>query len=112
MKRLKIILQTIKTPSVMLGILSQIIAVLLLLGVDVNINLITGLVTALCSIFSLLGLMQLPPTQEAKAKSPADTLLRCAICKRTTPHILVNDLMTCSKCGRVYSSTPLTPEEG
>lgn len=112
MKRLKTILQGLKNPSVLLGILSQIIAVLLLLEVDVNISLVTGLVTAVCSILSLLGLMQFPLTgQGANAKSPADKQLLCADCKRKTPHILVNGLMTCSKCGCIYSGTVPSPDE-
>lgn len=111
MKRVKAILQKIKNPSVLLSMLSQIIAVLLLLEVDVNISLVTGLVTAVCSILSLLGLWRFPFSKQKGTDSPTDLPLPCDNCGSNTPHTLINGYMTCSKCGRIHSDDRQPPDK-
>ncbi|MEG0873908.1 MAG: phage holin [Clostridiales bacterium] len=99
MQQLKIILSRLKNPSVVISIASQILTVLLLFHVKIGIldmNILTGTITAISSILVLLGITSDPTT---KNKGYKDDILICANCQRKTIHRQINDKMVCEKCG-------------
>lgn len=100
------ILERLKHPSVVLSIVSQVVAILLLLNVNVDQTIVTGVVTAICSILVFMGIMSNPTT---KNKWYGDDTLYCENCQKDSPHIPVGNSMVCTTCGAVY--TEPTKEE-
>ncbi|MEG0570305.1 MAG: hypothetical protein RR497_01530 [Oscillospiraceae bacterium] len=96
MTQFKLILSRLKNPSVILSIVSQVITILVLLKVDVDASIVTGIVAAICSIFVLLGIMSNPSTQKI---SYADDIYTCENCGEKNAHVLVGDELVCSSCG-------------
>lgn len=98
-EQLKEILKRLKKPSVILSITSHIITILVLLKVNVNVDAVTGIVTAITSIFILLGILSNPTSQN---KGYGDDMLNCSKCNKKTIHSLVGNDLICSKCGNTY----------
>lgn len=96
MNQLKLILSRLKNPSVILSILSEVITILMLLNVNVNIDLVTGIVTAVCSILVLLGILSNPTAQN---RGYGDDVMRCENCGKDSLHVQVNGKMVCIDCG-------------
>ncbi len=99
------ILERLRQPSVVLSIASQIVTILLLLNVNVDQNIVTGVVTAVCSILVFMGIMSNPTTQN---KWYGDDTLYCKNCQKNTAHLSVADKMICSTCSTTF--TPPTIE--
>lgn len=99
MKQLLLILERLKKPSVLLSIASQIVTLLMLFNVKVDMNLVTGIITAITAILVLLGIVSNPTT---KTGSYGDDILDCSLCGKQTAHVLINGKMVCSECGGVY----------
>ncbi|MEG1578708.1 MAG: phage holin [Oscillospiraceae bacterium] len=96
MKKGWVILERLKQPSVLISIASQIAALLLLFNVQVDMNLVTGVITALCSIFVLLGILSDPTTE---TRGYGDDWQYCANCHKESRHITVNGQKICRDCG-------------
>lgn len=101
MEQIKIILQRLKNPSVIMSIVSQIITILVLLNVNVDKQAVTGVVTAICTILVLLGILSNPDTN---TKGYGDDMIQCDHCNKLTKHVLVNGKMVCSECGNENSN--------
>ncbi len=93
---LKSILKRLKNPSVLISIGSQIVTILLLFNIQVDVDLITGVIAAACSIFVLLGILSDPNTQN---KGYPDDVFQCSHCNKPTEHVVVNGQMVCRECG-------------
>lgn len=100
MTQLKLILERLKKPSVILSITAQVITVLTLLNVNVDKTVVIGLVTAVCSILTLLGILSNPSN---KNQWYADDIYTCPNCGKKTVHVMVNGKMVCSECGSEYT---------
>lgn len=98
MKYLEAILNRLRKPSVVLSLTSQIITILLILRINVDKNMVVGVVTIACSILVTLGIMSDPTT---KNKWYLDDVRTCSNCKEKTAHTLVNGKMVCKGCGAV-----------
>ncbi|MEG1441607.1 MAG: phage holin [Oscillospiraceae bacterium] len=99
MPQLKIILNRLKKPSVLLSIASQIVAILLLFNVNIDMNIVTGVITAITSIFVLLGIISDPTTQN---KGYGDVFLKCEHCNKDAIYTVVDGRLVCSQCGTEY----------
>lgn len=99
MLQLKKMLKRLKNPTTILSILSEIITILILLKVDVNVDLVTGIVTAVCSILVLLGIMSNPTTV---TKGYGDDILYCKNCQEKTENVVINNELCCTKCGQKH----------
>lgn len=96
MEQLKLILKRLKRPGVIISITSQIITVLLLLNVNVNIDVVTGIVTAICSILVLLGILSDPDSEQM---GYGDIFALCSGCGKKTHHVFINGQLVCKECG-------------
>lgn len=103
MHRVKQILKRLRRPSVLFSITSQMITVLVLLKIDVDTTMISGIVTAILSIFVLLGIISDPTTQK---NGYSDDWAVCPGCKNLTRHVVANGKRICAECG-----TLLEPSE-
>lgn len=101
MNQLKIILKRLKNPSVLISIASQIVSMLVLLNVDIDAQLVMGIIAGLSSILVALGIISNPDT---KKKSFGDDLLFCEHCGKISQHTVVAGKLICKECGHVYSS--------
>ena len=104
MKQMKIMLGRLKKPSVLLSVVSQILALLLIFGVKVDESLVMQIAVILCSILATLGVMQNPDTRK---KGYGDDILKCSRTGKMEPHVMVNNRMVCVNCGAEYA-----PDEG
>lgn len=93
-KQLLVMLNRLKNPSVVLSIASQFIIILTLFHVNVDRNIITGIVTAICSILVSLGIMSNP-----EQKGYSDNITYCEKCGENEVHINIADKLVCIKCG-------------
>ena len=96
MIQLKNMLKRLKNPSVVLSIVSQVITVMVLLNIDVDKSAIMGIVTTVCSVFTLMGIMSNPDT---KNKGYLDDVLTCTNCNGKTVHVKEGEAMVCVDCG-------------
>lgn len=95
----KKILSRLKNPSVVLSIFAQIITILSLLNVNVDLTIAKGILTAVCSILVLLGIMSNPTTEN---KGYGDDMLLCSHCNKKSPHVLICGEMICTECGCIF----------
>jgi uncharacterized membrane protein len=103
MKQLKVFLGRLRNPSVILSIASQVITILLLFNVNVDRDIIFGVITASCTILTLLGIMSNPSTE---TQGYTDDIYICEHCNKETVHVMVNGQLVCTECGT--ASTPPT----
>lgn len=103
MNQLRIILARLKKPSVVMSVVSQIIAILILAGFQANESMVMTVVTMICNILVTLGIMSNPDTN---TRSYGDDLLVCTGCGVIRQHVKVNGRMLCSDCGAVYQVPP------
>lgn len=99
--QIKSFILRLKNPSVILSILSQIIALLLLFGFKINENIIMSVAAIACSILTTLGILSNPDT---KNKGYGDDIITCSECGKSCVHCNVNGQMICSNCGTVCTS--------
>ncbi|MEG1239982.1 MAG: phage holin, partial [Oscillospiraceae bacterium] len=64
MTQLKTMLLRLKSPTVLLSIVSQVVTLLVLFKVQVDMTLVGGAVTAISSILVLLGILSDPTTEK------------------------------------------------
>lgn len=102
MQQIKLLLARLKSPSVIISIVSQVAAILVLLGHTVDANLVTTMAAAVCSLLVTLGILSDPNTQN---KGFGDDLRYCDHCGAVTPHITITGTLTCRNCGD--QTTPL-----
>ena len=95
-KQIKHMLSRLRSPSVVMGIVSQIIVILTLLNVSVDVNVITGIAVAVCSIMVFLGIMKNPNT---KKMGVLDEIHWCEHCKKDSVHYRIAGKLVCSECG-------------
>ncbi|MGL5973291.1 MAG: phage holin [Oscillospiraceae bacterium] len=86
----------LKNPSVILSIVSHFVTLLTILHINVDIYVATGIVTTVCSILTLLGIMSDPTT---KNKGYGDDLRDCTNCKNVSAHKHINGKSICVSCG-------------
>lgn len=96
MEQIKNILKRLKNPSVVISIVSQVAAILALLNVSVNVDVVTQVVVGISSILVLLGIMSDPTTEN---KGYGDDMKSCPVCGKMTSHIKVGEKALCSQCG-------------
>lgn len=101
MQQIKSILRRLKNPSVILSVVSQIITILMLFNVDVKADVITGIVTAACSIFVLLGILSNPTTEN---NGYGDDVIQCENCGKNCTCVNVKGEKICCNCGNKCSS--------
>ena len=92
MEQLKLILKRLKRPGVILSIISQILTILLLLKVNVNVDVVSGIATAICSILVLLGILSDPDSTQP---GYGDAFFECSQCHRKTQHVLIDGNLVC-----------------
>lgn len=97
--QLLIIVKRLKNPSVILSIVSQIVTILLMVGIKVNQNVILAIATALCSIFVTLGIISDPDSTKL---GYGDDILPCSITGEDQKHVLINGKMVCVKSGAEF----------
>lgn len=98
MEQFKIYLKRLRNPSVILSIASQIIAILLLFKINIDSEIIMSVVTGICSILVILGILSDPDTKKI---TYTDDIMECINCQKKTKHTLVNRKMVCKECGGV-----------
>ncbi|MEG2420617.1 MAG: phage holin [Oscillospiraceae bacterium] len=101
MLQVKAMLTRLKNPAVILSIVSQVVTLLVLFKVQVDMTLVGGAVTAVCSILVLLGIMSDPTT---KRKGYGDDMAQCPSCGVVGPHLVTGDTLTCKNCGSQHSA--------
>ncbi|MFI3212645.1 MAG: hypothetical protein R3Y24_04820 [Eubacteriales bacterium] len=107
MDQVKIILERLKNPKVIISVVSQIVGILVLLNFDVDTEWIFGIVTAVTSVLAMLGIVTNPDTQN---HGYGDDLYFCPTCNRKTAHVKANGNMLCPECGTINDSIIILPE--
>jgi uncharacterized membrane protein len=95
----QIILSRIRKPSVIMSVTSQLISLLMILGVHLNQNTIMTVVAIGCTILASLGILSNPDTQKG---GYGDDILTSAGTGKKEPHVLINGQMVCKSSGAVY----------
>ncbi|MDR1705155.1 MAG: hypothetical protein LBS19_10810 [Clostridiales bacterium] len=103
-QQLMLFVTRLKKPSTLISLISQVVSILLLLGVHVDQNAIMSVAAAGCSVLVTMGVLSNPDT---KKKGYGDDLLTCSKEGKLCKHVMVNGQMVCEDCGAVY-----TPPEG
>ncbi|MCL2088205.1 MAG: hypothetical protein FWH14_01850 [Oscillospiraceae bacterium] len=98
---LKTMLERLKKPSCIISIISHMAAILIIMGVHLNLSAVTTVATLVCSILVTLGILSNPDTVN---KGYGDDLFKCADEAVETQHVQVNGQMVCKDCGAVYAS--------
>lgn len=99
MEQIKNILKRLKNPSVVISIVSQVAAILALLNVSVNVDVVTQVVVGISSILVLLGIVSDPTTEN---KGYGDDMKHCSQCGKMTSHLKVAGKLSCSQCGKEF----------
>ena len=86
----------LKKPSVVLSIVSQVVAILLMLGLKVNESTIMAVATGGCSILATMGILSNP---DASKSGYGDDLLICSKSGQLERHGMVNGPMGCGNWG-------------
>lgn len=92
----KAILQKLRKPSVILSIVSQIVAILALLNINVDNALVMAIATAACSILTTAGILSNPASDK---KGFGDDIYYCEKCGKDSVHTKVDGKLVCSECG-------------
>lgn len=98
-EQMKLMLGRLRKPSVLLSVVSNVISISLLLGANIDENMIMQVAVIGCSILVMLGVMNNPDTEKSGF---GDDLLLCANSGRLEPHVRINGKMVCKKCGAEY----------
>lgn len=96
MKQIKVALARLKKPSVIISLVSEIVAVLVLLKINVDRNYIMAVVTAICGVLTTLGILSNPATEK---KGFGEEIHYCESCKKDSVFVKVNGKMVCKDCG-------------
>ena len=96
MKQLQLILNRIKNPSVLISVVSQFVAILMLLNINIDGEMVSGVVTGISSILVLLGILSNPDTETAGF---GDDIHFCESCNKEVNHLRVADKLVCKDCG-------------
>lgn len=100
MKEVKVILERLKNPIVIMSIASQVLIILAMFNVNVDVGLVTKVIVAGCSILVSLGVMNNPAKDTVTTEQ-----LQCENCGKLTKHVMVADKYVCQECGYVYQGT-------
>lgn len=98
MTQVNIILERLKKPSVILSLTSQVVGLLILLDVNIDSEVVTGVATSVTAILVTLGILSNPDTQTA---GYGDDIAVCENCGDETQHVLVGDDLVCKNCGTI-----------
>ena len=109
MKILNLILNRIKKPQVIMSILSQVIIILTILNIDVDVDAISGIVTAVCTILVMLGIMSNP---DDGSFGYCDEIHVCSNCHKNACHIRVKDKLICRNCGNTTDVCDINEKKG
>lgn len=93
----------IRKPSTIISLVSQVVALLLLVGYDLDKNIIVSVATVLCSILVTLGILSNPDTEN---KGYGDDIRPCSKEGKNTCHVKVNGQMVCAVCGTTCNRNP------
>ncbi len=96
MKTLKLIWTRLKKPHVLLGILSQMVIILKAFDVQINTESLSVVITAICSILVLMGIIADPDKSDYGL---CQDIKKCENCGQTTCHLKVGDTLICKNCG-------------
>ncbi|MDR1754399.1 MAG: hypothetical protein LBR74_05770 [Eubacterium sp.] len=105
--QLKSFICRLRKPSTIISIISQVLSILLLLGIRVDQSLIMSIAAAGCSILVAFGILSNPDTVK---KGFGDDIYPCSSTGDLEKHLMVNDQMVCQVCGSIYKP-PETPSE-
>lgn len=98
MHQFRTILRRLRKPSVLISVFSQVLTITMLFQINHNLNIITGVMTGVCSILVLLGILSDPNTMN---KGYGDDFALCTGCNKMCEHVQVNGNMICRECGCV-----------
>ena len=98
--KLKTIISRLQKPSTILSIVSQIISIVILLGVNVDVSEVTTITAIICSILVTMGILSNPDTVNG---GYGDDILECGAEGLQTAHVQVNGKMLCKDCGAVHA---------
>ena len=103
--QLKLFLKRLAKPSVLISIASQVVAILMVFNIQVDMNIVTTVITGVCSILVLLGIVSDPGT---KNSGFGDDVRNCVGCKKKSAHVTVGGKLICKDCGTVFEEVPET----
>ncbi len=93
------ILVRLKKPSVLVSIISEIIAIMLIFNVKVDVGVAEGLLAAVSSIFVTLGILSNPMKL---GNGYQDDIRLCENCGKMKRHVLVGGQLLCEDCGTKF----------
>lgn len=89
----------LKKPSVLVSIISEIIAIMLIFNVKVDVGVAEGLLAAVSSIFVTLGILSNPMKL---GNGYQDDMRICENCGKMKRHVLVGGQLLCEDCGTKF----------
>lgn len=95
----KSILQRLRKPSVVLSIASQVAAILVVFGLQIDRDAFMTVVVLGCSILTTLGVLSNP---DSTKRGYGDDILTCSKSGRKERHALINGEYVCVNCGAIY----------
>lgn len=105
-KKIKVILERLKNPIVLISIVSQILIILSVFKTNIDTDLVTKVMLAIGSILVSLGIVNNPSKETIHTE-----FLYCRHCKRYTNHILINGRYICEECGNAYEGDKILPKK-
>lgn len=100
MQQYKLILKRLLNPSIIISIVAQIASVLTLFQLNVDMNIVETVVTAICSILVLLGIVSNPDTMN---KGYGDDIKFCTNCNKYCEYVMVAGKLICKECGCAFT---------
>lgn len=94
-------------PTVIISLVSHVVQILVLAGVDVNQKAVLSIITAACSIFVTLGVLSNPDTEN---QGYGDDMLICSESGQLEKHVKVAGQLICQPHGKVYKPSEDTSE--
>ena len=104
--QIKEMLGRLNNPSVILSLVSQVVQILFLVGINVNQKTVLSVMTAACSIFVTLGVLSNPDTESS---GYADDIYPCSATGKLEKHVTVAGELVCQEHGAVYTPKEQTP---
>lgn len=99
--RVKGFLGRIKNPMVITSIVSQVLIILTIFKVNVDIDMVTKVIVAFCSIMVSLGIMNNPSKEQIKKT----IRIKCSKCGQVSEYIMIEGEVMCDKDGTPYEIT-------
>lgn len=94
------ILKRLRKPSVLLSIVSQIVAILLMFGFNINQSNVMTIASLMCTLLVTIGILSNP---DAPTKGDSSDMKICSKTGKLEKHVLIKEQWICTECGAAHT---------